>query len=603
MSSLLKSIFYSLILVVAACSDRDGKSNDSSQIESETKSEISSTVKFSHSALFYDDAFDLSMESADKNARIFYSLDGTEPSPGRGQLYEQAIRIEGNSVVRAMAVSADGISSEVSTQTLLFLNDVLRQAQEQPGYPETWGSFTAIPGAVPADYEMDPEIVADESLRQDLKQALRVLPTISIVLSPEHLFAEHDDPRTGGIYSHTGAPIEWKIDAIGKGWERAASIELFDSKGERLFQENAGLKIHGGHSRRPEKSPKHSFRVSFRKQYGEGKLRYALFGADENKKIDNFVLRAGYGNSIYHWQHYERVRWQFIRDTWVKQTHSEMGHPAGAGFYAHLYLNGMYWGIYNPTQRIDKKFAEHYLGGDEDDYDVLKDYEEVADGSPDNWNTLLHLATGLEDDEKYFALLGRNAAGERDPYAMAYIDPVNLIDYVLLNFYGANGDWDMHNWIGMRNRKNPGEGLKFFAWDAEHSLKGIDDNIVPKQNSRRATGLFHEMMANSHFQEIFVRRVRLHCGKGGALSPEKALARWQRFARELEPAVLAEYARWGDYRRDVHRYPAGDTTKLYMPEDWQKENRFMQEQYFPQRTDIFVQQLKDEGLLPDSFEL
>jgi hypothetical protein len=595
MKLLVKGLILGLVVFVSACSGRAAKSFGDA--------ESSTDVSFSHSALFYEAPFHLGLTSSDPDLRIYYSLDGSEPMPGSAELYKSPIKISRNTVVRARTVSKEGESGSVQTQTLLFLEQIMDQDQNQPGYPSTWGKFTGIPGSAPADYEMDPEIAQNEMMRESLRKALQSLPSMSIVLDPGHLFAEHDDPRTGGIYSHTGAPIEWKIDAVGKGWERAASVEFFDRNGERLFHENAGVKIHGGHSRRPEKSPKHSLRVSFRKQYGSGKLKYALFGPQHRTKQDSFVLRAGYGNSIYHWQHHERIRWQFIRDTWTKETHREMGHVAGAGLYVHLYLNGMYWGIYNPTERIDKKFAEYYLGGDENDYDVLKDYEEIADGRPDNWNTLLHLASDLEDDQKYFALLGKNQDGERDPYATAFIDPISLIDYVLLNFYGANGDWDLHNWIGMRNRNNPGEGLKFFSWDAEHTLKGINDNVIPKQNDRRATGLFHEMMANDHFRQLFAQRVRLHCGEGGALSPEKALQRWKRYADELEPAVLAEYARWGDYRRDVHLYPEGDTIKLYLPEDWQKENAFMQNEYFPKRTSIFVQQLRDEGLLDEGFEL
>ena len=49
-----------------------------------------------------------------------------------------------------------------------------------------------------------------------------------------------------------------------------------------------------------------------------------------------------------------------------------MRQPYTRGFFVHLYLNGQYWGLYNIEERPVDSFGEAYLGGDEDDYDVLK---------------------------------------------------------------------------------------------------------------------------------------------------------------------------------------------------------------------------------------
>ena len=49
------------------------------------------------------------------------------------------------------------------------------------------------------------------------------------------------------------------------------------------------------------------------------------------------------------------------------------GRTASHGDYAHLYVNGIYWGLYNPTERPTAAFAASYLGGDRDEYDALND--------------------------------------------------------------------------------------------------------------------------------------------------------------------------------------------------------------------------------------
>ena len=39
------------------------------------------------------------------------------------------------------------------------------------------------------------------------------------------------------------------------------------------------------------------------------------------------------------------------------------GGNAAHGKYVHLYLNGLYWGLYNVHERTDDSFAEAYFGG------------------------------------------------------------------------------------------------------------------------------------------------------------------------------------------------------------------------------------------------
>ena len=141
----------------------------------------------------------------------------------------------------------------------------------------------------------------------------------------------------------------------------------------------------------PEKSPKHSFRVVFRGEYGYSKLNYPFFGEDATDKINSITFRAGFCNTWYHWDHGQRNRTQYIRDSWGKDAQLAMGDPGAHTNYVHLYLNGIYWGLYNPTERIDDDFGEAYLGGNKEDYDVIKDYTEPLEGNLDAWNEMVSL--------------------------------------------------------------------------------------------------------------------------------------------------------------------------------------------------------------------
>jgi len=63
---------------------------------------------------------------------------------------------------------------------------------------------------------------------------------------------------------------------------------------------------------------------------------------------------------------------------------------------------------------------------------------------------------------------------------------------------------------------------------------------------------FSQAACKFEFRRIFAERAQQHLTTNGALTPEKAAARYDKWAKQIESAVLAESARWGNYRRDVH---------------------------------------------------
>lgn len=550
---------------------------------------------FSHKHGFYKETFSLQLSSNVANATIFYSLDGSDPGIN-GLTYTKAISITGTTIVRAIVRNDGGSKSEVATQTYLFVEDIIHQSNKPDGYPNYWGDYAAISGKAIADYEMDPEMMANAAKAQQTKEALKALPVISIVSDKGNFFSNVFNEQTGGIYMYTGAPG----DERGLGWERPASVEYFDANDSISLQVNCAIELHGGHSRRSEKSPKHSFRLRFSSDYGPSKLAYPFFGTDAADHFEYIVLRAGFG---YAWNHHsadQRAKAQYINDDWCKRTQLDMGDPATHSVFAHLFINGLYWGIYNANERLNKDFAETYLGGDADDYDVIKDYSEAIDGTIDVWNRLIQkVNAGVESNEAYQNLLGRNADGTDNPNLESYVDAENLINYMLINFYSGNSDWDHHNWVAMRNRVNPGKGFQFFCWDAECTLMGVNDNVTNENNNACPSNIFQQLMKNDEFKRLFADKVLQHCTNNGLLSYNANLERWLTSSDLIEKAIDAEAARWGDYRRDVHNYSSGPY-ELYTKEAfWIPQHDWMLKTYFPTRTGIFIRQLQNAGFYPN----
>ena len=61
-------------------------------------------------------------------------------------------------------------------------------------------------------------------------------------------------------------------------------------------------------------------------------------------------------------------------------------------------------------------------------------------------------------------------------------------------------------------------------------------------------------------------------------------------------AIIAESARWGDYRRDVHPYKNGPYQLYTKNGFWIKEQHRLVGDYFPERSQIVLDQLREIGL-------
>jgi hypothetical protein len=561
--------------------------------------------EFNYTGGFFQEPLELTLSTSVPGGVIIYTTDCSEPDKDYSDVYILPFPITKTTIVRASVYKEGYNYSQSVTHTYVFPDDVINQPNKPQGYPAQWGPYSTLQGYATADYEMDPDICKNAVYSGLMTQAFLSIPTISIVTEIDNLFSSTPDSETGGIYIYTGPPTGYRYfsfpeEHMGEGWERPASVEFIIPNSSEGFQENCGFRLQGGHSRLPEKCPKHSFRLVFKSQYGKSKLEYPLF--EDESAVDRFntiTLRAGFGNTWLHWTSGERERGHYLRDTWAKDTQLAMNQPAAHNRFVHLFLNGLYWGLYNPSERIDREFMESYLGGNEEDYDVIKDYTEIVDGNLNAWDQMMAMANaGLADNASYQRIQGNNPDGTPNPSYPNLLDVENLIDYMIMNIYGGNTDWDHHNWAAARNRREPGKGFKFFSWDAEHVLKSTSTSVINENNDNCPSRLFQQLRENQEFCLLFADHVNRHFFNSGALTPEAAADRLDKRAEEIGLAVICESARWGDYRRDVHQYQSGPYD-LYTKNDyWQVEHDRLMNEYFPVRTQIVLNQFKEAGLYP-----
>jgi len=145
---------------------------------------------------------------------------------------------------------------------------------------------------------------------------LTTVPSVSLVIPPDDLW----DGDTG-IYvnSHKDAGSD-------DFWERAGSIEYIDPNSDVAFSASGGMRIFGGAAAHPNLSDKMGFRVTFRSEYGVGRLETEMFervGPGANN-INTIVLRSHWGSSflrnpeLSNWAKGRRSGVSFVLILWPK---------------------------------------------------------------------------------------------------------------------------------------------------------------------------------------------------------------------------------------------------------------------------------------------
>ena len=519
--------------------------------------------------LYSDRSITVAIEGTD----VHYTLDGSTPTAA-SQRYTEPLHLEQSTVVRAVEVIGDSLSP-VATATYIFTSSVLAQPDNPKGYPDTWGEYTQIWGTAIADYGMDPEMTGNRQLAQKIVKGLSDLPILSIVTDRDNLFSHEPDEETGGIYIFTGPPVG---DATGHGWTRPASIELIGGPQKHDLSTTCGLRLHGGHGRLAEKNPKHSFRLVFKEKYGPKTLQYPVFGDDEPSKFDQLVVRCHFGNAWQHWSESNRTKAQYSRDVWARRMQRRISGLGVNALYVHLFLNGMYWGLYNMAERVDEQFGKDHLGGKKSDIDVVKIEEdggnhiEAAEGTLDAWEQMVSAVAGFPSDAPLQQL-------------DSLLDIDAFIDYMLINQYGGNTDWDHHNWYAIRRRGEDSQGFRFLCWDTEIIFESARENVLSKNNGNAfPTGIFQNLLRNDDFARRYLRRAKELLAKDGLLGEQSVVEVWDSLYNTISGAIYAEAARWGDYRRDVHQWQSRG--QLYTVDNhYMAERQRLLTEYFPVRTD------------------
>ena len=541
--------------------------------------EIANAVDYSHKRGFYTDSIQLELSTKTKGGNIRYTLDGSKPTLTNGFDYTNPISIKSNAMVRAYAYAPNFEDSKIKTHSYIFPEQVIRQTNkmvEDYGYDYS----SKETGKVFWTEEMDPEIVDAPEYKDEMIQALLDIPTLSIVMPKDDLWGEH------GI--HWGDNLQNKSDDF----ERECSVEMIYPKGYKndsfkSWQENTGIRIQGagGRSNKGTFDHKQSFSLVFKKKYGIGKLKHEIFADAPHGqqstvgKYDRIILRAGHDNG---WGiKFDREKTVYTRDQLCRDLQILMTGFGSHGTFVHLYLNGKYWGLYNPCERPDNNFLANHLGGNAENYFFAKGKDYYASEDRNN-----------EPGQSRFRF---HFASSKNYSTMPFSEMQNwvMVDKSIASFliYGyANTDDIPQHYYG--NSNEPDGPVVWIPWDLEDAFdvsKGKHTSS-PDVNSMLKTGYdcrnaFESFWTNIDFQMRFNDLVYKHFFNDGILTDENVIITWDNLTNYINKAIICESARWGDERSSnpMDRDHEWNTARLAVRND------------FKGRSDIFISQLQEKG--------
>ena len=196
---------------------------------------------FSHEGGYYSDTINLELYTEDDSLDIYYTLDGSEPTL-KSNLYKGSIKIESREGEKnnLAQIKTSEIYSSLKWKTItedeVFKGTVVRA--------KTYKDGIFSDETVTNTYFINPEYT---------------LPIVSLVTDEDNLFGyENGIYVPGQIYdiwksnnkevAQSGI-VPTNYNQKGKEWERETHIEVFETNGKRVVDQNVGVRISGGYSR------------------------------------------------------------------------------------------------------------------------------------------------------------------------------------------------------------------------------------------------------------------------------------------------------------------------------------------------------------------
>lgn len=423
--------------------------------------------------------------TAESDAQIRYTLDGSIPTLENSTLYTDPIDITATSVLRARCFTAGLQPSDIVTATYVL-------------------------------------------------KTYYTLPVVCLTTDPDELW----NPERG-MYA-TGPGIDLKqyphipfsrptptYRAFGK-IQRPGYAEMFDQDtGATVFSQGVTFGLIGQYSL---DMPQKSFKVTARAKYGSRYFNARLFEDRPFEEYKSFVLRVS-GNDCVWTRMVDGVQSRLVDQI----TDTTVIHQAWKPVI--VYLNGQYWGHYNLRERVSRYFVAQHEGLPLDQADTITILEANSKpyyGSSSEYKALLSKAKTLSPGSNHEDL----------QYLLDNIDVDNYFDYMIFEAFFANTDTG-----NIRYYKVPGGKWRWILFDLDYGLFDSKANGIKVILNPKGTGINHaidntlirKILENKDMQDKFLRRFGEIFQQ---LTTEVMLRQIDTCYALLEPEMMMHFDRW-----------------------------------------------------------
>lgn len=370
---------------------------------------------FSVQSGFYEEPFKLTL-SAGENEKIYYTLDGSEPTT-ESELYSEPLIIQDNSMTANYYANIGGIA---------------RDGDYSPAYSIDKG--TVVKAVCVNETGESSDVVSQVYfVGFDEKSGYENVKVMSVVGDPADFFSQDR-----GIYVLGDAYRNWEEYGYSMGYsfsanythtdktgERAVAVTLFDEDKDLIAQEKIGIRIRGGASKGLRQK---GFNFYARSEYGEDILELCRRMLRTSGSIDTnrTMLRDVFNQSL-------------VED---RALDTQPGEPCV------MFLNGEYWGLYNLQTRFTEEYFLNQYGIPEDNLILIKQDKRVAIGEEKDMDLYTELVSYAQEndlslEEHYAAIL-------------QMMDVQSFIDHYCFEIYIGNTDWPLNNVCCWRTRDTDG---------------------------------------------------------------------------------------------------------------------------------------------------
>ena len=323
------------------------------------------------------------------------------------------------------------------------------------------------------------------------------LPIISISTHKRNLYSKDKGLFIAGDNFIANKKHSGNFFKRGKEFEREVCFQYFNKNGVLEFEQNIGMRIHGGITRR---NPQKSLKFYAREEYGEKEVNFPFL---DEQGVNRFILESmqesGGGQALIE----DVVAQEIIKNIGLEQQNFQA---------AIVFINGEYWGLHTIRDRVDENYLAYK-------FNIPKDSFDIIDGNPstDPAYEIIHGENSDYIDLISFIKENNLSVNRNYSHITSKIDIDNFIDYYSVEIFFANNDWPIHNTKIWRKKNGKWRFLLydldggFTSNNRDHTLDMFsrlsnEENCGACGNSPNANLLFRSLMKNTKFNQKFNAR-------------------------------------------------------------------------------------------------